>query len=101
VFTEPWEEWAGLLRAVTGWDVDGDELRATARGIVASKHAFNRREGWTPEEDTLPPRLLDVPLTLPSGREAVLTTERLGAMVAEYHHRRGLDKFVHERDAAA
>ena len=101
VFTDPWEEWAALLRSVTGWDVDGAELRETARGIVASKHAFNRREGWTPEEDTLPPRLLDVPLTLPSGREAVLTTERLQAMVAEYHHARGLDKFVQERDPAA
>ena len=101
VFTDPWEEWAALLRSVTGWAVDGAELHETARGIVASKHAFNRREGWTPEEDTLPPRVLDVPLTLPSGREAVLTTERLQAMVAEYHHARGLDKFVQERDPAA
>ena len=71
VFDEPWEEWAALLASVTGWDIDGDELHDTARGIVAAKHAFNRREGWTRAEDTLPARLLDVPLTLPSGREAV------------------------------
>ena len=34
-----------LLAPVTGWDIDGDELHDTARGIVAAKHAFNRREG--------------------------------------------------------
>ncbi len=47
---------------MTGWDIDADELHDTARGIVAAKHAFNRREGWTRAEDTLPARLLDVPL---------------------------------------
>jgi aldehyde:ferredoxin oxidoreductase len=97
VFADPWEEWAALLCPVTGWDIDGDELHETARGIVASKHAFNRREGWTREEDTLPGRLLDVPLTLPSGREAALTRERLDAMVDAYHRARGLDMFVHDR----
>ena len=85
VFSDPWEEWAALLAPVTGWDIDGSELHETARGIVGAKHAYNRRQGWTPAEDTLPPRLLGVPLTLPSGREAVLTRERLDAMVLTYH----------------
>ena len=96
VFTEPWEEWAALLRPVTGWELDGDELHATARGIVAAKHAYNLREGWTREEDTLPARLLDVPLTLPSGREAALTRERLDAMVDAYHRARGSDMLAHD-----
>jgi aldehyde:ferredoxin oxidoreductase len=101
VFSDPWEEWAALLRPVTGWEIDAAELHATARGIVSSKHAYNRREGWTREEDTLPARLLDVPLTLPSGREAALTRERLDAMVDAYHRARGLDIFVQDRHAAA
>jgi aldehyde:ferredoxin oxidoreductase len=100
VFADPWNEWAGLLAPVTGWEVDGDELHETARGIVAAKHAYNRREGWTRAEDTLPERLLDVPLTLPSGREAVLSRARLDAMVDAYHRARGLDKFVQERHPA-
>ena len=100
VFDEPWEEWAALLASVTGWDIDGDELHETARGIVASKHAFNRREGWTRAEDTLPARLLDVPLTLPSGREAALGRARLDAMVDAYHRTRGLDLVVNEHHPA-
>jgi len=101
VFSDPWEEWGALLHSVTGWEIDGDELHAAARGIVASKHAFNRREGATRAEDTLPARLLDVALTLPSGREATLTRGRLDAMVDEYHRVRGLDKFVQDRHPAA
>jgi aldehyde:ferredoxin oxidoreductase len=101
VFADPWDEWADLLARVTGWDVDGDELHETAREIVAAKHAYNRREGWTRAEDTLPARLLDDPITLSSGREAVLTRERLDAMVEVYHRARGLDKLVHERHPAA
>ncbi len=43
VFDEPFPEWARLLRTVTGWDLDEDELRAVARRIVRAKRAFNLR----------------------------------------------------------
>ncbi|MGH8970420.1 MAG: aldehyde ferredoxin oxidoreductase family protein, partial [Actinomycetes bacterium] len=91
VFDEPFREWAGLLGAVTGWDVDGDELRATARRIVLAKRAFNLREGWTPGDDWLPARLLDEPADLGGGRVARLTAERLRAMIDRYYVVRGLD----------
>ena len=77
-----------LLRSVTGWDVAAEELRTLARRVVTAKKLYNVREGWTPAEDTLPARLLDAPLTLPSGREAVLSRERLDEMIAAYHETR-------------
>jgi aldehyde:ferredoxin oxidoreductase len=98
VFTEsddpqaPWGEWAHLLALVTGWDLDADELRATARRIVLAKREYNLREGWRPEDDWLPPRLLAEPLELPSGRTAQITPERLRAMVDGYWASRGLDE---------
>ncbi len=88
---EPWAEWARLLALVTGWDVDADELRATARRIVLAKRAYNLREGWRPEDDWLPPRLLAESLQLDSGRTARLTPDRLRAMVDGYWAARGLD----------
>jgi len=91
VFTEPFDEWAALLRPVTGWDVDGAELRATARRIVALKRAYNTREGWTVADDWLPDRLLSEPLQVESGREASLTPQRLRAMIDGYYAARGLD----------
>jgi aldehyde:ferredoxin oxidoreductase len=87
VFVDFYEEAAGMLRAVTGWDVTADELRVTAQTIVATKQEINRRAGWTPEEDTLPERFLDRPL--PGDPSAVLTRERLQELVAEYHRQRG------------
>jgi aldehyde:ferredoxin oxidoreductase len=91
VFTEPFDEWAGLLSAVTGWDTSGAELRQAARRIVLAKRAFNLREGWRPEDDWLPERLLSEPLPIASGRVARLTPERLRAMIDGYYAARGLD----------
>ena len=91
VFSEPFDEWAALLSGVTGWDVDGAELRQTARRIVMAKRAFNIREGWQPEDDWLPERLLSEPLQVGSGRVAALTPERLRGMISAYYAARGLD----------
>jgi aldehyde:ferredoxin oxidoreductase len=92
VFTDPFTEWAALLSAVTGWDMDGAELRRTARRIVLAKRVFNIREGWQPGDDWLPERLLSEPLQLGSGRVAALTPERLRGMIDGYYAARGLDE---------
>jgi aldehyde:ferredoxin oxidoreductase len=91
VFTNPFTEWAALLASVTGWDVTGDELHEAARRIVMAKRVYNIREGWQPADDWLPDRLLNEPLTLPSGRVATLTADRLRAMIDSYYKKRGLD----------
>jgi aldehyde:ferredoxin oxidoreductase len=91
VFSEPFTEWAKLLSKVTGWSVDDEELRATARRIVRAKRAFNIREGATAADDRLPARLLDTPLELGSGRAATLSAERLQTMISDYYALRGLD----------
>jgi aldehyde:ferredoxin oxidoreductase len=91
VFTDPFTEWAGLLSAVTGWQVSGEELHETARRIVMAKRVYNIREGWQPADDWLPDRLLNEPLSLPSGRVATLTAARLRAMIDSYYKMRGLD----------
>ena len=87
VFTDFQAETAAMLQAVTGWDVTADELRDTARRIVATKRQVNLLAGWTPNEDTLPERFLDSPL--PNDPAAMLTRERLNELVAEYHRQRG------------
>ena len=92
VFEDPFPDWAGLLAPVTGWDVDGSELRRTARRIVVAKRLFNLREGWTPAEDWLPERFLDEGLDLKSGRRAELTPDGLRAMIDAYYAGRGLDE---------
>jgi aldehyde:ferredoxin oxidoreductase len=87
VFDDFYAESAGMLRAVTGWDVTADELHETARRIVATKRQVNLLAGWTPAEDTLPDRFFNTPL--PNDPEASLTRERLDELVVEYHRQRG------------
>ncbi|MGE4607161.1 MAG: aldehyde ferredoxin oxidoreductase C-terminal domain-containing protein, partial [Myxococcota bacterium] len=48
VFRDFYAEAAELLVAVTGWDIDADELRRLGRRIVESRKAYNIREGWQP-----------------------------------------------------
>jgi aldehyde:ferredoxin oxidoreductase len=87
VFEDFYGEAAVMLRAVTGWDATADELRETARRIVAAKRRFNLLAGWTPAEDTLPERFLNTPL--PDDPAASLSRNRLNELVAEYHRQRG------------
>jgi aldehyde:ferredoxin oxidoreductase len=81
--TEFHAEAGAMLSAVTGWDVETDELHATARRIIDLRRAINQREGWTRAEDTLPARLL-----VESPAEGLSRT-RLEAMIEEYYQRRG------------
>jgi aldehyde:ferredoxin oxidoreductase len=92
VFTDLFAEAAQLVSLTTGWDVTADELRTTARRIVAAKKLYNQREGWTAAEDTLPKRFLSEGLPAGSNREARLPRERLQAMISAYYRERGWDE---------
>ncbi|MFN3650933.1 MAG: aldehyde ferredoxin oxidoreductase family protein [Armatimonadota bacterium] len=57
-FDDFYGESARLLELVTGWAVDGPELRAAGSRTVSLKRLYNQREDATRADDTLPPRLL-------------------------------------------
>jgi aldehyde:ferredoxin oxidoreductase len=86
-FTDFFAEASHMLNLVTGWDTTSDELRKTARRIVAAKKLFNIRAGWTPDEDTLPARFFAE--SLPEDDRAHLSREKLAAMIRAYHAARG------------
>jgi aldehyde:ferredoxin oxidoreductase len=99
VFEEPFPEWAALLAAVTGWDIDAAELQTIAERIIDTKRAYNLREGATAADDTLPTRLLETPLPMGSGRTASLTRDTLRGMVEDYYAARGWDNTGHPSQA--
>jgi len=53
---------ADVYRAVTGWEVTVDELLEVGARTVNMQRAFNAREGFTKDDDTLPRRFFDQPL---------------------------------------
>jgi aldehyde:ferredoxin oxidoreductase len=85
IFPDLWSESARLLRLVTGWDYTAAELREVSRRIVTARKTFNIREGWTPNDDTLPKRFLTA--KLPGGES--LTAEQLRDMIRAYNTARG------------
>ncbi|MDA1231055.1 MAG: aldehyde ferredoxin oxidoreductase family protein [Planctomycetota bacterium] len=87
IFTDFFEESAEILRFVTGWDVTATELRETAQRIVTAKKHFNILAGWTPAEDTLPPRMLQE--AIPEDARAQLSPERLQSLIVAYNLARG------------
>lgn len=53
---------ARLMKAVAGWDMDGQEVQALCERVVNLERAFNTREGLSRQDDTLPGRFTDEPL---------------------------------------
>jgi aldehyde:ferredoxin oxidoreductase len=90
-FGDFYSESAELLGKVTGWDFSSAELRRVGERIHTLKKLFNVREGWRPEDDWLPERLLSE--TLPTGvaRGVGLTTDELRGMIQDYYRARGWD----------
>ncbi len=56
------EDLAAVIAAVTGWDLGVEELLAIGERTLNLQRAFNAREGFTREQDTLPRRFFDEPL---------------------------------------
>ena len=68
---------ATILQAVTGWDVDKEELIQTAHRGITLARLFNMREGFTRSDDRLPQRFYEDLPKLP-GLTDVTKPVRLG-----------------------
>lgn len=81
--------YARLVRAATGWDLDGQELLTVGERIYTVERLANLDRGLGRDHDTLPRRLLDEPV--PDGPSAGHTV-RLEPMLDEYYRFRGWDE---------
>jgi aldehyde:ferredoxin oxidoreductase len=84
-----WEGTADLLQAATGWDVTGEEVRRVGERIVNLERLFIAREGITRQDDTLPKRFLEEPLS--EGGPSTGSVLELEPMLDEYYDARGWD----------
>jgi len=89
VFEDRLAGMAEMLELVTGWPVDAEELGTVAERVISAKKWYNIRQGWTPEEDTLPRRLLTEMLPDGASQGAALNEETLRSMIRLYNRERG------------
>lgn len=85
-----WERTAELLRAATGWDLTGEEVRRIGERIVNLERLFIAREGIARQDDALPRRFLEEPMPEGSGPSTGSVLE-LEQMLDEYYRVRGWD----------
>jgi len=98
-FNDFYAEAADLLGDVSGWDCSASELRRAGERITILKRFFNQREGWQPQDDWLPPRLLSEAVPTGVAKGLMLDAAELKEMISGYYQARGLDEngFVTER----
>jgi aldehyde:ferredoxin oxidoreductase len=88
-FDDFYVEAADVLSSVTGWSYTGAELRLAGERIHTLKKLFNTREGWEPQDDWLPPRLLKEPLPDGPATGVALSCSELREMLTGYYRARG------------
>ena len=88
-FDDFWVESAQSYEWVTGNAVSPEGLRLAGERICTLKKLFNVREGWTRDDDTLPPRVLEELLPSGVGAGTALTSAELDGMIASYYEARG------------
>jgi aldehyde:ferredoxin oxidoreductase len=82
----PWEELSTLIRAVTGLDLNVEQMRCIAQSISSATRRFNIREGLTPEGGSLPKRFHTE--VLPETQK-VITEEQMDRLLTDYYRVRG------------
>ena len=98
-FTDFYTEAATLMEKVTGWPYSAAELRRVGERVCTLKKLFNIREGWQPEDDWLPERLLSEALPTGVARGVSLTPSELREMIQGYYRAREWDEdgFIPEK----
>ncbi len=94
-------EAAALWSAVAGMPLDGDGLRAAAQRTWERKRAINARLGWTPADDTLPPRLFAEGIADGPHAGKRVEPERLAELRDAYEHARAAHDGVPAGSASA
>jgi aldehyde:ferredoxin oxidoreductase len=78
-----------MMSAITGID-PGDPLEIGER-IYNLEKLFNYREGLTRDDDVIPDRFYEEPLTVGDKKGAILTREQFNTMMDEFYTKRGWD----------
>ena len=88
-FDDFYGESSKIYERLTGWPTSPEDLRLAGERINNLKKLFNIREGWTPEDDTLPPRVFQEALETGVVKGIGLSRSDLDMMIGGYFRARG------------
>lgn len=79
---------AGFMKALTGWDIDPEEVQKSGQRVQIMRHIFNVREGIRPSDFKMPARAQGTP-PLQDGPNAGVTPD-IETMANDYYRNMGL-----------
>jgi aldehyde:ferredoxin oxidoreductase len=82
--------WARMMSGVTGMDFSEGRLEEIANRVASLERLFNYEAGATRDDDLLPPRFAEVPISV-AGQERVVSREAQERMRDDYYQVRGWD----------
>ncbi|MBA7662160.1 hypothetical protein ES703_70186 [subsurface metagenome] len=82
-------DYSPILRAITGIPYTDDELLKAGERIWNLERLWNLKAGFTKQDDTLPPRILNEPISSGPSKGEVFELDR---MLPEYYQLRGWDE---------
>jgi len=82
---------AELLSAVTGWNIDGQELLKIGERVINLQRSFNMREGFRRDDDLLPERMKQKPAFGFYKNEDRCVIKDFEGILDEYYKARGWD----------
>jgi len=83
------DEYRAMYNAITGEELTTEELLAAGDRIYNLERQFNLAAGISPDQDTLPKRVLDEPISEGPSKGHVA---ELGKLLPEYYKERGWDE---------
>jgi aldehyde:ferredoxin oxidoreductase len=87
-----WPTIAQLINATTGWNFQYEDIDLIGERAHTIKKAFNIREGWKRENDTIPYRWMHDPMTKGPSAGHVVSDEELEYMKDLYYTAKGWTK---------
>jgi len=89
-FYQELADMAKLYSAVTGFEVTSKDLNIAAERIITLAKLINLREGLTRDDDTLPWKVMNQPITDDGpSKGAIVTQDELDLLIDDYYQARG------------
>lgn len=86
------DDMADMICALTGWDIDGEELLKIGERVINLERMFNIREGITKKDDMIPERIKKRPEFGKYKDMEEVEIKNYEGMLLEYYIARGWDK---------
>jgi len=86
---EGFEDLAKLYNLVTALGMTAEGLKMAGERIITLARLFNRREGFSRKDDSLPPKIMSVPIPECVSKGSLVTREGFDHLLDEYYQVRG------------